>query len=61
MFGQAHDQPGILIEPKEEYAIDSGDEDQLIKFRNLLWLVDSLVFKFEHCLSIERIFLQADY
>lgn len=40
VFGQAHDQAGILIEPKAEYAIDVGDEDQLIKFRNLLWLVD---------------------
>ena len=40
MFGHAHDQAGILIEPRPEYAIDVGDEDQLIKFRNLLWLVD---------------------
>ena len=44
MFGHAHDQAGILIEPKPEYAIDVGDEDQLIKFRNLLWLVDLLAF-----------------
>ena len=41
MFGQAHDQAGILIEPKPEYAIDIHDEDQLIRFRNLLWLVHS--------------------
>ena len=65
VFGQAHDQAGILIEPKAEYAIDVEDEDQLIKFRNLLWLVDPLLAP-EHCLSIERIFfssffLQADY
>ena len=40
VFGHAHDQAGILIEPRPEYAIDVGDEDQLIKFRNLLWLVD---------------------
>ena len=39
MFGQGHDQAGILIEPKAEYAIDVGDEDQLTEFRNLLWLV----------------------
>jgi hypothetical protein len=42
VFGQAHDQAGILIEPKPEYAIDVEDEDELIKFRNLLWLVHSL-------------------
>lgn len=40
MLGQAHDQAGILIEPKAEYAINIGDEDQLIKLRNLLWLVN---------------------
>jgi hypothetical protein len=54
VFGQAHDQAGILIEPKAEYAIDVGDEDQLIKFRNLLWLVDPLAL--EHFLLIKRIF-----
>ena len=59
VFGQAHDQAGILIEPRAEYAIDVGDEDQLTKFRNLLWLVNPLAFA--HCLSIERIFLQVDY
>ena len=42
MFGQAHSQAGILIEPTAEHAIDIGDEDQLIKFRNLIWLVHSL-------------------
>ena len=41
VFGQAHDQAGILIEPKPEYAIDVGDEGQLTKFRNLLWSVHS--------------------
>ena len=59
MFGHAHDQAGILIEPKAEYAIDVGDEDQLVKFRDLLWLVDPLLI--EYFLSIERIFSQADY
>ena len=39
MFGQAHSQAGILIEPTADYAIDSGDEEQLIKFRNLVWSV----------------------
>ena len=49
MFGQAHSQAGILIEPTAEYAIDTGNEDQLIKFRNLVWLVHSLndVYRFQ--------------
>ena len=42
VFGQAHSQAGILIEPTAESAIDTGDEQQLIKFRNLIWLVYSL-------------------
>ena len=42
MFGQAHSQAGILIEPTAGYAIDIDDEKQLIKFRNLIWLVHSL-------------------
>ena len=41
VFGQAHNQAGILVEPMPKYAIDIEDEDQLIKFRNLLWLVHS--------------------
>lgn len=45
VFGHAHDQAGILIEPRAEYAIDVEDEDQLIKFRDLLWLVDPLVLE----------------
>ena len=57
VFGQAHSQAGILIEPKAEYGIDISDEHQLIKFRNLLWLVHSP----GSWLLIERIILQADY
>ena len=60
MFGQAHDRAGILIEPKAEYAIDSGDEDQLIKFRNLVWLVDPLALRIVYRLNV-FLFLQADY
>ncbi|KAG6878934.1 putative NRPS-like protein biosynthetic cluster [Termitomyces sp. T32_za158] len=39
IFGRAHDQPGILIEPKEQYAIDIADQTQFAKFRNTLWSV----------------------
>jgi hypothetical protein len=62
VFGHAHDQAGILIEPKAEYAFDVGDEDQLIKFRNLLWLVRSTLV-LDHCCFIDwtHFSLQADY
>ncbi|KAF8974264.1 hypothetical protein BDZ97DRAFT_1772696 [Flammula alnicola] len=36
MFGRAHDQPGILLEAKPPYAIDTEDEDQVAKFRNFI-------------------------
>ncbi|KAG6810396.1 putative NRPS-like protein biosynthetic cluster [Tricholoma furcatifolium] len=39
IFGQAHDQPGILIEPKAEYAINVEDQTQLAELRNKLWSV----------------------
>ena len=60
MFGHAHDQAGILIEPRPEYAIDVEDEDQLIKFRDLLWLVDTLVLD-PLVYRLNASFLQADY
>ncbi|KAF8219495.1 putative aminoadipate reductase [Tricholoma matsutake] len=37
MFGRQHDQPGVLIEPKQEYAIDVQDQEQLSELRNKLW------------------------
>lgn len=40
MFGQSHDQPGLLVEPKPEYALaDSTDPAQVAHFRNLIWPV----------------------
>ena len=53
MFGQARSQAGILIEPTPESAIDTGDEEQLIKFRNLIWLVYSLnnVYRLNSCFT----------
>lgn len=39
MFGRQHDQPGVLIEPKQEYAIDVQDQEQLSELRNKLWPV----------------------
>ena len=60
VFGHAHDQAGILIEPRAEYAIDVEDEDQLIKFRDLLWLVDTLVLD-PFVYRLNASFLQADH
>lgn len=37
MFGRAHNQPGILIEPKPNYAIDVEDSNEVAQFRNLVW------------------------
>lgn len=37
MFGWGKPQPGILIEPSATYAIDSGNEADLVKYRNLVW------------------------
>ncbi|KAG6872149.1 hypothetical protein C0993_002405, partial [Termitomyces sp. T159_Od127] len=39
IFGRAHDQPGILIEPQVRYAIDIEDQAQVAKLRNTIWSV----------------------
>jgi hypothetical protein len=39
MFGRERDQPGVLIELGEKYAIDVNDEHEVIKARNLVWSV----------------------
>ncbi|KAG6867617.1 hypothetical protein C0993_000498 [Termitomyces sp. T159_Od127] len=39
IFGRAHDQPGILIEPKDQYAVDITDQTQVAELRNILWPV----------------------
>ena len=37
MFGREHDQPGILIEPQHNHAIDINDAKQISELRNKLW------------------------
>lgn len=37
MFGRGRSQPGVLIEPKPEYAIDPKDSNALAQFRNKIW------------------------
>ncbi|KAF8215590.1 acetyl-CoA synthetase-like protein [Mycena galopus ATCC 62051] len=39
MFGRERNQVGVLIEPNHHYAMDPTDEQQLVKFRNLIWPV----------------------
>jgi len=41
MFGPGHDQPGILIELKQEHGIDVEDQKQLSELRNRLWSVST--------------------
>ena len=37
MFGRAHDQPGLLVEPKSTHAINVKNEAEVAQFRNLIW------------------------
>ncbi|KZT28824.1 putative aminoadipate reductase [Neolentinus lepideus HHB14362 ss-1] len=37
MFGRGHNEVGILIEPRPEYAIDPANEAALAEFRNMIW------------------------
>ncbi|KAG6831500.1 putative NRPS-like protein biosynthetic cluster [Tephrocybe sp. NHM501043] len=39
IFGRDHDQPGILIEPKAEHAIDVTNQTLVAELRNKLWPV----------------------
>ncbi|GAW10245.1 pre-mRNA-splicing factor ATP-dependent RNA helicase PRP43 [Lentinula edodes] len=37
MFGRQRDQPGIMLEPIPGYSIDVKNDDEISKFRNLVW------------------------
>ncbi|KAF9228211.1 acetyl-CoA synthetase-like protein [Gyrodon lividus] len=37
MFGHGHNQVGVLVEPRPEYAIDVTDDRQVAEFRNRIW------------------------
>ncbi|KAJ7214255.1 acetyl-CoA synthetase-like protein [Mycena haematopus] len=39
MFGRERNQVGVLIEPNHHYELDPTDEQQLVKYRNLIWPV----------------------
>jgi hypothetical protein len=48
MFGRERDQPGVLIELEQKYAIDVNDEQQVIKARNLVWSVRVVILPYLH-------------
>ena len=37
MFGRQREQPGILVAPKAEHAVDTSDATSVAAFRNALW------------------------
>lgn len=37
MFGREREQPGVLIEPHFEYAVDPADPAALVAFRRKIW------------------------
>ena len=37
MFGRERAQPGLIVEPYPQYAIDPDDADALAEFRNKIW------------------------
>lgn len=46
MFGRGRNQTGVLVEPREEYAIDVADDKQVAEFRNKIWCALPVCFSF---------------
>lgn len=44
MFGREREQPGIIVEPMPEDAIDPADQMALGRLRNKLWCVAEAVW-----------------
>ena len=40
MFGDGRFNPGVIINPKPEFALDPEDQEKLAEFRNKIWCVD---------------------
>lgn len=40
MFGRGRFNPGVIIDPKPEFAFDPEDQEKLAEFRNKIWCVD---------------------
>ena len=39
MFGRGRSNPGVIIDPKQEFAFDPEDQEKLAEFRNKIWCV----------------------
>jgi len=39
MFGRGRSNPGVIIDPKPEFAFDPEDWEKLAEFRNKIWCV----------------------
>ena len=44
MFGRGRFNPGVIIDPKPEFAFDPEDQEKLEEFRNKVWCVRFPVF-----------------
>ena len=44
MFGRGQFNPGVIIDPKPEFAVDPEDQEGLAEFRNKVWCVFVAVF-----------------
>ena len=40
MFGRGRFNPGVIVDPKPEFAFDPENEEKLAEFRNRIWCVD---------------------
>ena len=40
MFGRGRFNPGVIIDPKPEFAFDPEDQEKLAEFRNKIWCVN---------------------
>jgi len=40
MFGRGRFNPGVIIDPKPEFAFDPEDQGKSAEFRNAIWCVD---------------------
>ena len=41
MFGRGRFNPGVIVDPKPEFAFDPEDQEKLAEFRNKIWYVGS--------------------
>lgn len=43
MFGRERSQVGVLVDPSADHFIDVNDEEQIARFRNLVWYAHFLI------------------